>query len=460
MSRLVVVSNRIAAPETGRSAAGGLAIGLRDALQRMGGMWFGWSGKVVDNPSSQPAVTDVGPITYATLDLSAAEHDEYYNGYANRTLWPLFHYRIDIAAFDRSFYPGYQRVNAKFARVLRPLLRNDDLVWVHDYHLIPLGEELRSSGCRMPIGFFLHVPFPAPQVYAALYNHKRLTRHLINYDVVGFQTATDLQSFYDMVEEAGGEVDEDRGIVFAFGRTVRCGVFPIGIHVEELARLSTSDLAKAVMRRQMHGIGDCKLVIGVDRLDYSKGLPSRMRAFERLMADYPENRGRVTLLQIAAPSRVDVPEYVVIRQELETAAGHINGRFAEFDWEPVRYINRSYSRESLAGLFRTASVGLVTPLRDGMNLVAKEFVAAQDPEDPGVLVLSRFAGAAAQMSDALIVNPYDVKDMSEAMQRALNMRPAERKMRWSKLLEGLRSQDLTWWCSSFVSALSDAAETP
>ena len=347
-------------------------------------------------------------------------------------------------------------MNTKFARILAHLLRKDDLVWVHDYHLIPLGEELRSAGCRMPLGFFLHIPFPAPQIYAALYNHKRLLRHLLNYDVVGFQTRRDLESFCDMIEEAGGAVDDMGGTVNAYGRTARCGAFPIGIHVEEIERLASSGPAMAVLRRQLQGIGDRKLVIGVDRLDYSKGLPNRMRAFERLLADYPGNRGRVTLLQIAAPSREDVPEYVVIRRELETAAGHINGRFAEFDWEPVRYINRAYRRGSLAGLFRAARVGLVTPLRDGMNLVAKEFAAAQDPEDPGVLVLSQFAGAAAQMAEALIVNPYDVPAMSEAMQRALNMPVAERKERWTSLIAGLRRQDLTWWCDRFLAALNQA----
>lgn len=454
--RLVLVSNRVATPDVPDSA-GGLAVGLCDALQEHGGLWFGWSGNVRARPSGRPKIAEEASVTYATLDLSHAEYDQYYNGYANRTLWPLFHYRIDLAAFDRNFYPGYQRVNAKFARMMVPLLKKSDLVWVHDYHLIPLGEELRSAGCRMPLGFFLHIPFPTLQVFSALYNYKRLTRHLLNYEVVGFQTQSDLHSFYEVVEEVGGEVDDDRNMVEAFGRTVHCAAFPIGIDVDDFVRLAESGPAKAQLRRQLDGLNDRNMIIGVDRLDYSKGLPDRLAAFEAMLANYPASRGRVTLLQIAAPTREDVPEYIEIRHELETAAGHINGRFAEFDWEPVRYINRSYKRVSLAGLYRASKVGLVTPLRDGMNLVAKEFVAAQDGDDPGVLILSRFAGAAAQMEEALIVNPYDTQAVSNAMQHALTMPLAERQRRWTRLMDGLRRQDIAWWRRTFIEALHEAA---
>ena len=453
MSRLVVVSNRIAVPDT-RSGAGGLAVGIQDALKENGGVWFGWSGKVAPRPSSRPKLTEAGPLTYATIDLSQDEYDQYYNGYANQTLWPLFHYRIDLTTFDRAYYPGYHRVNAKFARVLAPLLKRTDIVWVHDYHLIPLGEELRSAGCRMPIGFFLHIPFPVPQVFATLYNHKRLIRHLLNYDLVGFQTQDDADAFTAMVRKMGGTVRG--GVVEAFGRKARVGAFPIGIDVDAIAGVAKSGPARAQTQKQLQRLGDGKIIIGVDRLDYSKGLTQRMAAFERLLADYPGSQGLVTLLQIAAPTREDVPDYVSIRRELERAAGHINGRFAEFDWEPVRYINRAYSRTSLIGLFRAGTVGLVTPLRDGMNLVAKEFVAAQDPEDPGVLVLSIFAGASHQMPEALMVNPYDVEALAAAMQKALNMPLDERKQRWQALMQGLRARDLAWWRSTFVKTLAKA----
>jgi trehalose 6-phosphate synthase len=453
--RLIVVSNRVTVPD-GKASAGGLAVGIQNALKEHDGIWFGWSGKVVARASGRAKVVQEDNAIFATVDLTNDEYDHYYNGYANQTLWPLFHYRIDLAVFDRAFYPGYQRVNAKFARILAPMLKPSDLVWVHDYHLIPLGEELRSAGCKMPLGFFLHIPFPAAQVYRTLYNHKRLARHLLNYDVVGFQTEADVEAFYDVVEQVGGEVQDD-GTVVAYGRTVYCDSFPIGIDADEMVGLAESGLAKAQIRRQLNTIGTTKLAIGVDRLDYSKGLPNRMAAFECLLANYPGMRGRVTLLQIAAPTRVDVPEYVAIRRELERAAGHINGRFAEFDWEPVRYINRSYSRSSLAGLYRASAVGLVTPLRDGMNLVAKEFVAAQDPEDPGVLVLSCFAGAAEQMTEAIKVNPYDVMAMADVLGKALTMPLAERRRRWTALMEGVRLENISWWTRRFLEALESTA---
>ena len=453
MSRLVVVSNRISLPDT-RGGAGGLAVGLQDALKESGGIWFGWSGNVAPRPSGRPKLTQAGAITYATIDLSKDEYDQYYNGYANQTLWPLFHYRIDLATFDRSYYPSFHRVNAKFARILVPLLKRTDMVWVHDYHLIPLGEELRSAGCRMPIGFFLHIPFPAPQVFSTLYNHKRLMRHLLNYDVVGFQTQEDADAFLAMGRKMGGTVRG--GVLEAFGRKVRCGAFPIGVDVDDIASIARSGPARAQTHKQLDRLGYGNIIIGVDRLDYSKGLTQRMAAFERLLADYPGSKGKVTLLQIAAPTREDVPDYVTIRHELETAAGHINGRFAEFDWEPVRYINRTYTRTTLIGLFRAGTVGLVTPLRDGMNLVAKEYVAAQDPEDPGVLVLSVFAGASHQMREALLVNPYDVEALAAAMQKALNMPLEQRKLRWQALMKGLRAQDLAWWRNTFVKTLAKA----
>ena len=453
--RLIVVSNRVAVPE-GKASAGGLVVGIHNALDEHGGIWFGWSGKVVARASGRAKIVQAGNVTFATVDLSKDEYDQYYNGYANQTLWPLFHYRIDLAVFDRAYYPGYQRVNAKFARILAPMLKPSDLVWVHDYHLIPLGEELRSAGCKMPLGFFLHIPFPAAQVYRTLYNHKRLARHLLQYDVVGFQTEADVEAFYDVVEQIGGEVYDD-GSVEVYGRQVYCDSFPIGIDVNEVVAQAESGPAKAQIRRQLNTTGTTKLAVGVDRLDYSKGLPQRLAAFEYLLANYPGTRGRVTLLQIAAPTRVDVPEYVTIRRELERAAGHINGRFAEFDWEPVRYINRSYSRSSLAGLYRASAVGMVTPLRDGMNLVAKEFVAAQDAEDPGVLVLSRFAGAAEQMTQAMKVNPYDVVAMADVLQKALNMPLAERRRRWNALMEGVRREDISWWSHRFIAALESTA---
>ena len=455
MKRLVVVSNRVA-PIGKEASAGGLAVGLKVALQAKGGLWFGWSGAVADEPS-EVRRTDADGISYATIDLSTEDFDEYYGGYANRTLWPMFHYRVDLAVFDRRYYQGYQRVNALFARHLRPLLAPSDVVWVHDYHLIPLGEELRALGSGAQLGFFLHTPFPVPEVLTTLFNHKRLVRHLLAYDLVGFQTSDDLNAFEEHVQdELGGHVGE--GAVEAYGRRVQTGVFPIGIDCTDFADLAVSRGAQRVAERVRRSLARSQdMIVGVDRLDYSKGLPEKLIAVGNLLETYPENRGHVMFLQIATPSRGDVPEYGDIRQQLDEVSGRINGRFSELDWVPIRYVNRSYSRLTLAALFRTSAMALVTPLRDGMNLVAKEYVAAQDADDPGVLVLSRFAGAARQLSGALIVNPFDAKDVADAMQKGLTMSLSERRDRWSSMIEGLRRDDIYAWQKHFLTSLELAA---
>ncbi len=456
--RLVVVSNRVAVPRQGRSGGeGGLAVGVKAALEESGGMWFGWSGKTVEHEAAEPEGTGVfqsGAITYAMIDLSRRDYEEYYSGFANRSLWPLFHYRLDLADFNRRYLAGYQRVNGLFARRLRPLLRDDDLLWVHDYHLIPMAEQLRHMGCNQTMGFFLHIPWPAIEVLLALPNHRALVQALCAYDLVGFQTEEYRKAFLDYCRyELGAEVDSD-GTVRAFGRTLRTGAFPISIDTDALAEAAREAAESRQVARLRDSIRDRDLIIGVDRLDYSKGLLVRVQAYEHLLRAYPANRGRVVMLQIAPPSRSDVPEYMKLRHEMEAACGHLNGAFAEFDWTPVRYLNKGFSRRMLTGFYRTAKVGLVTPLRDGMNLVAKEYVAAQDPDDPGVLVLSRFAGAARELSEALIVNPYDLEGVAEAMQTALAMDREERQARHQSMLRRLQAYDIDRWREDFLAALA------
>ena len=454
MSRLIIVSNRVSVPgPRDKASAGGLAVALYAALRAYAGVWFGWSGRVVDSVSAKTDLVHADGVTIATTDLSHEDYDEYYNGFANSTLWPLFHYRTDLAAFDRRFDKRYHSVNARFAHGVAPLLEPDDLIWVHDYHLIACAEELRRMGVKQRIGFFLHIPFPAPQILATLPNHQALVRALFAYDLVGFQTSTDLAAFQDyVIYEAGGSI-KGAGLLSAFGRTISAGVFPIGIDAAEMAEMARSPEAVRHFDRMSKSMAGRKLIIGVDRLDYTKGLPERVAAFERFLEAYPGNRGQVTFLQIAPSSRPDVKDYVEIREELEAAAGRINGQFADFDWVPIRYVNRSYPRRSLAGLYRVSQAALVTPLRDGMNLVAKEFVAAQDPENPGVLVLSQFAGAAHQLTAALIVNPYDIDDVVEALNKALHMPLEERIERWREMNNVITGEDVAAWRDSFVHAL-------
>jgi len=449
--RLVAVSNRVVNPR-GAARAGGLAVALLEALEARGGLWFGWSGRIGDEPEPRMVQTEAGPISLATVDLTREEHEDYYNGFANSALWPLFHFRLDLATFDRRHYDSYLRVNRRLAHALWPLLREDDRIWVHDYHLLPFAEALRERRCRQAIGFFLHIPFPVPEVLAALPNYRELVRAMFSYDLIGLQTEGDVQRFCDCVtREFGGETRGHR--VTAFGRTLTVKAFPIGIDAQEFARLATTPQARADRLQSLRISQGRTQIIGVDRLDYTKGIPERFRAMERLLENYPDSHGHLELLQIAPTSRGEVPEYMDIREQLEKLAGHINGRFAQLDWAPIRYMNRPLGRRQLAGLYRASGISLVTPLRDGMNLVAKEYIAAQDPADPGVLVLSRFAGAAQQMRAALIVNPYDTDGVCEALQLARHMTLEERRNRHDELMRGLLDEGASVWRESFLEEL-------
>lgn len=453
MSRLVVVSNRVAPIDEGKTAAGGLAVAVLSALSESGGIWFGWNGETVTTPPPKPDLITVDNLTYATIGMTRRDYTEYYIGFANSTLWPLFHYRLDLTSFNRRQYRGYLRVNNRFAKALAPMLRMDDTVWIHDYHLIPMAAELRHMGVSHPIGFFLHTPLPALEILLALPRHEDLMRALCAYDLVGFQTVNDLAAFHDyIVLEANGEVRPD-GVVTAFGRTLRADVFPIGIDVESVAKLSAAHANSEETRRLKAVLHGRTMIIGVDRLDYSKGLVERFHAFERMLEQHPEHNGNVTFMQVAPPSRGDVGGYAEIREELETTAGHINGRFADFDWVPIRYLNRSFERDHLTCFYRNSRVGLVTPLRDGMNLVAKEYIAAQDPKDPGVLILSRFAGAVHELQEAVIVNPYDLDGVANALNAALGMPLKERQERWRTLFNRLQRHDIHAWRRDFLAAL-------
>ena len=402
---------------------------------------------------------NTGNVTLATVDLCAEDHHSYYHGYSNSVLWPVFHYRLDLADLNANYIAGYRRVNQLFARKLLPLLRDDDIIWVHDYHQIPLAAELRAMGCKQRIGFFLHIPMPPPLIMAAIPQHEWLMRSMFAYDLVGLQSEVDVAHFSRYVRDEGRAEAVDEKRVRAFGATVVVQSFPIGIDVDEFTRLTHAPDAVETYENMRDEYSRRRLLLGIDRLDYSKGIPHRVRAFRELLDRYPENRGSATLIMIASPSRDDVNAYADLRQELEGLCGSVNGDYGELDWMPVRYIHRMVARKRVPGLCRAAAVGLVTPLRDGMNLVAKEYVVAQDPDDPGVLVLSRFAGAAEQLKEALLVNPYDSQGMADSIQQALQMPLAERQDRHQKLMARIRKHDVHWWRNAFLQALETAGES-
>jgi trehalose 6-phosphate synthase len=453
MSRLVAVSNRISLPKRG-AVPGGLAVGLLAAMQARRGLWFGWDGETADVASEDPAVVRKDGVTFASIDLDQAEYKDFYLGFCNGALWPLFHYFVDGFRYNDMQYEAYQRMNQRYARMLQPLLEPDDLIWVHDYHLFPLAQRLREAGLRQPIGLFLHIPFPNIEVLRVLPVYGDVLQAMVAYDVLGFQTETDRDAFRGAVAYMWGQQAlTDADSVTVSGRRVITGVYPIGVDVDAIQREATESLASDSVKRMIAGLLGRRLMIGVDRLDYSKGLVERFKAYERFLETHPENQNRVSFLQIAPLSRADVRAYAEIRRDLEQTTGRTNGRFADTDWTPIRYLNRNFPHDVLMGFMRSALIGIVTPVRDGMNLVAKEFVAAQDAADPGVLILSTLAGAARELGSAVMVNPYDTRGMAHAIQHAFNMPLAERRERHQAMLEVLRRNSIEHWHASFVGTL-------
>lgn len=448
MARLVIVSNRVPVPAKKREQqAGGLAVVLEEALKGEV-LWFGWSGRHGAEASAKPAFATRGSTTFATIDLSEADYRDYYAGFANRSLWPLLHYRTGLVAFMRDEYSGYRATNRKFAEALMPLLRPDDIVWIHDYHLMPLATYLREQGCRQKIGFFLHIPFPPLSVFDILPPAGELIADLATYDVVGFQTDEDRDNFQGCARRL---LDGERRL-HALSASV---AIPVGIDGNAFARMAKTSRMTAESHRLKHSLVGRKLIIGADRLDYSKGLPQRFEAYSELLETHAQYREKISFLQIAPRSREDVSEYRELKKTLDRLTGKINGKYAEFDWVPLRYMTHGLSRKLLAGFFRMAAIGLVTPLRDGMNLVAMEYVAAQDEEDPGVLVLSRFAGAAAVLDAALIVNPFDTSAVAEAIHEGLTMDRGERQARWRRLMSRIEHDSAASWCRRFLARLTD-----
>ncbi len=457
MTRLVVISNRVAVPKARgvAGAQGGLAGALNSALKDYGGLWFGWSGQESDDRTGNINMQRGDGVTTATIDLSKRDVDEYYNGYANSTLWPLFHYRIDLTEYESKTGIGYERVNDRFAESVTPLIEEIDLIWVHDYHLIPLGDRLRRRGLTNRIGFFLHIPWPPTRLLTSLPFHERLVRTMLEYDLIGFQTEEWLGSFlHYCANELGADVDETSGKISIDGRSTIAKAYPIGIDWDHFQSQGNSEEAKAAEQRLLASTRNRTAMIGVDRLDYSKGLPERIDGIGRFLDQNPDRTRDLVFIQIAPPSREDVESYQQIRTLLEQKAGQINGARSEVDIVPIRYVNQGYAHSELYGFFRASKIGYVTPLRDGMNLVAKEYVAAQDPEDPGVLILSEFAGAALQLKDAVLVNPHSPDALARAIETALDMPLEERKRRYQAMIGTIRDDNVQDWTTNFCSDLA------
>lgn len=452
--RLVIVSNRVALPH--ETKPGGLAMAMQAALREHGGLWFGWNGNIVQEQNYQSLERRrSGKVEYVTMGLSQQDHDDYYLEFANRTLWPLLHFRPSLVNVSRTSLEGYLRVNEQIANRLISMLGPQDTIWVNDYHLMPLGAMLRERGVRCRIGFFLHTPLPPRELLVMLPSHLQVFGAMAAYDLVGFHTEDYAAAYRGYAENELGAQANGIGVHTVDGgrRSFRVGAFPVSIDTSSLEKQAARTMRNAAVRALSDSLIGRRLIIGADRLDYSKGLMERFQAYGHMLRTMPELRRTVTFLQIAPTSRGAVGEYRVVRKELERVAGHINGQYADADWVPIRYVNKPYQHSTLMGFYRLARVGFVTPLRDGMNLVAKEYVAAQDPDNPGVLVLSKFAGAARELTSAVQVNPHDIESTAECLRAALTMPLHERRSRWLEMMNVLRKYDISAWRNSFLKTL-------
>jgi trehalose 6-phosphate synthase/phosphatase len=449
---LLVVSNRLPfvfqrseAGSTRRPSPGGLVSAMDPVLRKRGGTWLGWPGGDIDADGTLAQRGD--PYRVAPVVLNESEITRYYHGFSNRTLWPLFHSLPARTGFEERDWEAYQRVNLRFANAALEELDSAGLAWIHDYQLMLVPEYLRREMDGGRLGFFLHVPFPCYDIYRVLPWQEELLRGLLACDLVGFQVASYMRNFMECAERIlGARVDREYGVIEYGGRRTRVGSFPIGIDCDVFEARAKAPPPPRPTRRE-------RILFGADRLDYTKGIPERIRAVERLLDLHPEYRERVVLLQVAVPSRSQVAEYRSLKREIDELVGRVNGRFATPSWSPIRYIYQSLSQDRLARFYRDADVALVTPLRDGMNLVAKEFVVCQ-VDDPGVLLLSNLAGAAETMAEALLVNPHDVEGTAGAIHRALCMPREERAERMGSLRARERENDVHAWVNRFLAALA------
>ena len=465
---MIVVSNRLPFSfrhgEDGRwrvePSGGGLVTALLPVLRHRGGMWIGWAGAAEISRELENELAQVGEDSGYTLKpvaLSREEVRNFYEGFSNEVVWPLFHDLQSHCNFDPAYWRTYQDVNRKFAEVVNRASGPGDFVWVHDYHLMNVATELRRLQSDTRIGFFLHIPFPSPDIFLKLPWRLQIIESLLQFDLVGFQTMRDRRNFVQCVRTLVPGADFDgRGQVLqgrAAGRRLRVGNFPISIDFNTFMRQAAAPDVTEHAKELHRLLPNRKLILGIDRLDYTKGIPLRLRAFHNLLERYPELRERVSLIQVVVPSREDIDRYRELKTEIEQLVGLINGSFVRpGGWVPVWYVYRSLSRLDLLAYYRAADIALVTPLKDGMNLVAKEYCACSIEEDCA-LILSEFAGAAAQLSrGALLVNPYDIEGVADAIRRACNMERRERRARMARMRRSIREHDVFQWVDSFLRA--------
>jgi trehalose 6-phosphate synthase/phosphatase len=468
IKRLVVVSNRLPVVVhqdddqiwTAVPGAGGLVTALSPVLRNRGGVWIGWPGTEAGISAEVSAVlarsSRQAGYRLLPVELTATDVEKYYTGFSNDALWPLFHDLVSLCRFEPDYWPAYRDVNRKFAQAIGDNTGDDDYIWVHDYHLLLVASKLRLLDIHRRTGFFLHIPFPPLDGFIKLPWRGDVLRAMLQYDLLGFQTMRDVRNFLQCVKllVPGSKTKGEGALVTlrAGERTLRVGAFPISIDVGDFVRRAGQEETQREVERIEGLLPQHKVMLGVDRLDYSKGIPLRLRAFGEALATYPELRGKLVLFQVVVPSRLDGERYQQLKKEIDRLVGELNGKYSEAGWTPVHYLFRALSERELLALYRRSDIALITPLKDGMNLVAKEYCACS-LDDNGVLILSEFAGAAAQMAaDALLVNPFDIEGTAAAIHRAFGMDEAERKARMKRMRRGLQRSSIFHWLNNFLHA--------
>ena len=468
MNRLLIVSNRLPFALDSRgedlwtvtTAVGGLVSAVEPVLRERGGTWIGWpgiAGKIPQGPLAE-ATRDAG-YNVVPVALSETERDEFYYGYSNEVIWPLFHDLQNFCNFEPAYWQAYKQVNERYADAIIRNAQSNDFVWVHDYHLMYVAQALRERSAPQQLSaitFFLHIPFPPYDIFAKLPQQRGLLRALLQFDLLGFQTRRDVRNFLQCVRRVMPDAKvlsrAEMHVIQFEERKIRVGHFPIGIDFDSFEKGAKCEAVAQKSQQLRASFPDCQLMLGSDRLDYSKGIPERLRAFREALERYPEIRSRVVLIQIVVPSRVEIPRYHEFKGRIDRLVGDINGRFSTSTWIPVQYHFRGLDRVDLLAHYRACDIAFITPLKDGMNLVAKEYCACRTNED-GALILSQFAGAAEQLKpDALLVNPYDIEQMADTVLTAFRMNEPERRARMKRMRRNVRKENVFWWVDSFLKA--------
>jgi trehalose 6-phosphate synthase/phosphatase len=466
MAKTIIVSNRlpikIQRNEKKKleyhTSAGGLATGLGSIYKEGNNLWIGWPGLVTSRKEEKTEITEaITKESMFPVFLTEDDIKDFYEGFSNETLWPNFHYFIQYAIYDPKLWEAYKRVNRKFADEIAKKCDPDDTLWIHDYQLMLVPGMLREKFPEASIGFFLHIPFPSYEIFRLIPWRRELLNGVLGADLIGFHTYDDMRHFLSSVSRLAA-LSNTQGQVVVGNRTVMVDSFPMGIDYDKYAEAAASPEA---LEREVHyriSLGDQKLILSIDRLDYSKGIPQRLRAFELFFERYPQYKDKISLIMVVVPSRDQVGKYKELKEEVDRLVGRINGRFGKINWTPVHFFYRSFPLEELSAFYRMADVALVTPMRDGMNLVCKEFIASKINRK-GVLILSEMCGASKELSDAILINPNDVDQLVEALNRALTMPESEQIMHNTNMQNSLKRYNITHWVNLFMTSLKNIKET-